>query len=101
MMALLTVTTDVDHDGILDAFDTDPTVFGSPRDLNQKLHLYFDGRNDYIEELGVDIINGQSEVTLMAWVKLDTELLNAGVIIGQNKFWLQINKSKRLRRYRK
>ena len=89
-------TTDVDHDGILDAFDTDPTVFGSPRDLNQKLHLYFDGRNDYIEELGVDIINGQSEVTLMAWVKLDTELLNAGVIIGQNKFWLQINKSKRL-----
>ncbi|PKP14080.1 MAG: hypothetical protein CVU08_02165 [Bacteroidetes bacterium HGW-Bacteroidetes-3] len=87
--------TDIDHDGILDAFDTNTAVFGSPRDLNRKLHLYFDGRNDYIEELGVDIINGQSEVTLMAWIKIDSELLNDGVIIGQNKFWIQVNKSKR------
>lgn len=93
---LIDGTADVDRDGILDAFDTNTSVFGSPRNLNQKLHLYFDGRNDYIEELGVDIINSQSEVTLMAWIKLDAELLNAGVIIGQNKFWLQINKSKRL-----
>lgn len=93
---LIDGTADVDRDGILDAFDTNTSLFGSPRNLNQKLHLHFDGRNDYIEELGVDIINGQSEVTLMAWIKLDAELLNAGVIIGQNKFWLQINKSKRL-----
>lgn len=85
---------DVDLDGILDAFDTKTAVFGSPRDLNRKLHVYFDGRNDYIEELGVDIINGQFEATLMAWIKFDTELLNDGVIVGQNKFYMQLNKSK-------
>jgi len=91
---LIDGTADVDRDGILDAFDTNTFVFGSPRDLNQKLHLYFDGRNDYIEELGVDIINGKSAVTLMAWIKFDTELLNDGVIVGQNKFYMQLNKSK-------
>ncbi|MBE0423000.1 MAG: T9SS type A sorting domain-containing protein [Lutibacter sp.] len=91
---LIDGTIDIDRDGILDAFDTNTTVFGSPRDLNRKLHLYFDGRNDYIEELDVDIINGQSEVTLMAWIKFDTELLNDGVIVGQNKFYMQLNKSK-------
>ncbi|MFZ2431443.1 MAG: LamG domain-containing protein [Lutibacter sp.] len=87
-------STDIDRDGNLDAFDTNTAIFGSPRDLNRKLHLYFDGRNDYIEELGVDIINGQSEVTLMAWIKFETELLNDGVIVGQNKFYMQLNKSK-------
>lgn len=91
---LIDGTADVDRDGIWDAFDTKTAIFGSPRDLNGKLHLYFDGRNDYIEELGVDIINGQSEVTLMAWIKFDTELLNDGVIVGQNKFYMQLNKSK-------
>ena len=91
---LIDGTADVDRDGILDAFDTNTSVSGSPRDLSGKLHLYFDGRNDYIEELGVDIINGQSEVTLMAWIKFDAELLNDGVIVGQNKFYMQLNKSK-------
>ncbi|MGV8945880.1 MAG: LamG-like jellyroll fold domain-containing protein [Lutibacter sp.] len=91
---LIDGTVDIDRDGILDAFDTNTAIFGSPRDLNQKLHLYFDGRNDYVEELGVTIINGQPEVTLMAWIKLDPLFSNNGVIVGQNKFWIQINASK-------
>lgn len=40
-------TADIDKDGILDAFDTNTSIFGSPRDMNTKLYLDFDGRNDY------------------------------------------------------
>jgi len=90
--------TDIDRDGILDAFDTNTNVFGSPRDLNQKLHLYFDGRNDFIEEdNGSDIVNGLSEATMMAWVKLDPNFSTHGAIMGQSNFWMRINGSRRLR----
>lgn len=57
--------TDIDRDGILDIFDTDETVFGSPRDLNEKLTLEFDGRNDYMEE-ATDLVQGSNAATLMA-----------------------------------
>lgn len=89
---------DIDYDGILDAFDTNTTVFGSPRDLNQKLQLYFDGRNDYIEEDNViNIVNGLSQVTMMAWIKLDPSFAGDGAIMGQKNLWMRINTSKRLR----
>ncbi len=89
--------TDIDHDGILDAFDTNTAVFGSPRNLNQKLHLYFDGRNDYIEEdNGANIVNGLSQATMMAWVKLDPNFSKNGAIMGQTNFWIRINGSRRL-----
>lgn len=89
---------DIDSDGILDAFDTNNTVFGSPRDLNQKLHLSFDGRNDYIEEdNGTNIVNGLSQATMMAWVKLDPSFSSDGAIMGQTNFWMRINASRRLR----
>ncbi|MDO9276264.1 MAG: LamG-like jellyroll fold domain-containing protein [Lutibacter sp.] len=89
---------DVDLDGIVDAFDTNITVFGSPRDLNQKLHVYFDGRNDYIEEdNGTNIVNGLTEATMMAWVKLDPNFMEHGAIMGQSNFWMRINGTKRLR----
>ncbi len=88
--------TDIDHDGILDAFDTNTAVFGSPRDLNQKLHVYFDGRNDYIEEdNGTNIVSGLSEATMMAWVKLDPNFSDHGAIMGQSNFWMRINGSTR------
>ncbi|MDD3723810.1 MAG: LamG domain-containing protein, partial [Lutibacter sp.] len=91
-------TTDIDRDGILDAFDTNTAVFGSPRDLNRKLHLYFDGRNDYIEEdNGTNIVNGLAEATMMAWIKLDPNFIDHGAIMGQTNFWIRINGSKRLR----
>ena len=89
---------DADLDGILDAFDTKVAVFGSPRDINSKLHLCFDGRNDYIEEdKGTDIVNGLSEATMMAWVKLDPNFSSHGAIMGQTNFWMRINGSRRLR----
>ncbi|OGS71602.1 MAG: hypothetical protein A3F91_00760 [Flavobacteria bacterium RIFCSPLOWO2_12_FULL_35_11] len=89
---------DIDHDGILDAFDTNTTVFGSPRDLNQKLQLYFDGRNDYIEEdNGINIVNGLAEATMMAWIKLDPNFMEHGAIMGQTNFWMRVNGTKRLR----
>ena len=40
-------TNDADDDGIVDLFDTDDATFGSPRDIDMKLQLFFDGRNDY------------------------------------------------------
>ncbi|HCE54060.1 MAG TPA: hypothetical protein DER05_03260 [Lutibacter sp.] len=90
--------TDIDRDGILDALDTNTAVFGSPRDLNRKLHLYFDGRNDYIEEdNGTNIVSGLTEVTMMAWVKLDPNFKDHGAIMGQTNFWMRINGSRRLR----
>lgn len=87
---------DIDRDGILDAFDTNTAVFGSPRDINSKLHLYFDGRNDYIEEDNeTDVVNGLAEATMMAWIKLDPNFMEHGAIMGQTNFWIRVNGSTR------
>ncbi|MDP3313920.1 LamG-like jellyroll fold domain-containing protein [Lutibacter sp.] len=90
---------DSDKDGIVDAFDTNIAFFGSPRNLERKLQLYFDGRNDYMEEDdGVNnIVNGLSKATLMAWVKLDPAFSGDAAIMGQSNFWIRINASKRFR----
>ena len=82
-------STDSDNDGILDNFDTDNTIFGSPRDLDRKLTLYFDGRNDYVED--EQIISGWSEITLMGWINYDSA--GAGrfrILFGQNNFSLRL-----------
>lgn len=85
---------DADNDGILDIFDTNDAQFGSPRDLNDKLTLYFDGRNDYVEEAGKDIVLGLNQTTLMGWVKMDNTMTGTGVIVGQEDFYLRITNSK-------
>jgi hypothetical protein len=87
-------TADNDKDGIIDTFDTDPTVFGSPRDLDRKLFLHFDGRNDYGQATGV--LGGLNEASIMAWIDLDSSFANEGVIVGQDKFQLQITSAKKL-----
>jgi hypothetical protein len=84
---------DADLDGILDVFDTDDAVKGSPRDLNRKLFLDFDGRNDYAEN--VALLGGLANATLMAWVDLNSSFSTNGVIVGQDKFQLRINSAKR------
>tara|TARA_R110002049_G_scaffold302258_1_gene494988 strand:- start:55824 stop:60713 length:4890 start_codon:yes stop_codon:yes gene_type:complete len=85
-------TNDAEGDGILDLFDTDDAAFGSPRDLNRKLHLYFDGRNDFAAENSVT--NGWTEATIMAWVKLDPLASGIQIITGQDVFYLQLNADK-------
>ncbi len=82
-------TTDAEGDGLLDLFDTNDAVFGSPRDLDRKLHLFFDGRNDYGQD--VSVINGWGEATMMTWIKIDP-LATSGVqrIMGQNQFYLEL-----------
>ena len=89
-------TADADKDGILDAFDTtfSPTYFGSPRDLHTKLFLDFDGRNDYGQSTA--ILGGLSNVTLMAWVNLNSAFSSTGVIVGQDKFQLRIDSNRKL-----
>ncbi|NRD19065.1 choice-of-anchor D domain-containing protein [Winogradskyella eckloniae] len=88
-------TNDSDGDGILDAFDSDTNLFGSPRDFNDSFSLYFDGRNDYVEE-ATNIIHGLNKVTQMAWVKLDSDYNSVGAITGQTHFWLYIDNNRRL-----
>lgn len=86
-------TVDADSDGVMDVFDTDDLHYGSPRDLNDKFALYFDGRNDYVEDSG-DIILGLNQATIMAWIKLDPTFSNEGVVVGQENFYLKISNTK-------
>ncbi|SHJ08745.1 LamG-like jellyroll fold domain-containing protein [Algibacter luteus] len=83
---------DSDGDGILDLFDTNDAVFGSPRDLEGKFDLFFDGRNDFAED--INFINGWNEATIMAWIKIDPTASGTQVIVGQNTFYLQLNADK-------
>ncbi|GAA3619243.1 LamG-like jellyroll fold domain-containing protein [Flavivirga jejuensis] len=87
---LIDGTTDVDSDGILDSFDTNTSAYGSPRDLNGAYSLFFDGRNDYIEDTNV-LTSG--DATIMAFVKSNgTNTLNTNrVVIGQTNYYICIN----------
>ena len=90
-------STDADRDGILDGFDTNTSTFGSPRDLNRKLLLDFDGRNDYAEATGV--LGGLSNATLMAWVDLGAGYNSDGVVVGQDRFQIRISSAKKFEVY--
>lgn len=86
--------TDIDKDGITDAFDTNTAYFGSPRDLNRKLLLEFDGRNDYAQSTA--ILGGLPAATLMSWVNLSNGYNSDGFIVGQNNFQLKVSNIRRL-----
>ena len=85
---LIDDTIDSDGDGILDLFDTDDAIFGSPRQLDRKLLLYFDGRNDYIDDS--DILDGLTETSMMAWIKIDPTFSGRAVVIGENNFEIEV-----------
>lgn len=87
-------TTDIDRDGILDTFDTDTNYFGSPRDLNRKLFLNFDGRNDYGQ--GSAILGGLADASLMGWINLNNTFSSDGLVMGQNQFNIRITNSRKL-----
>jgi len=90
-------TMDTDGDGIVDLFDTNDAQFGSPRDLDRKLHLYFDGRNDYADD--TNVINSWGEGTLMAWIKIDPSSSGNQTIVGQDAFYIQLNSDKSVTAY--
>ncbi|WP_395043269.1 choice-of-anchor D domain-containing protein, partial [Flavobacterium sp.] len=87
-------TTDIDKDGIIDLFDTNTNYFGSPRDINKKLYLNFDGRNDYGE--ASSILGGLSSASIMAWVDLNSAFSTNGVIFGQDKFQIRIKAARNI-----
>lgn len=87
--------TDAEGDGLLDLFDTNDAVFGSPRDLDKKLHLFFDGRNDYAQD--VSVINGWGESTMMTWIKIDPTSYGAQRIMGQDQFYLELQSTRTMR----
>lgn len=88
-------STDADRDGIVDTFDTNTAAIGSPRNLNRKLELDFDGRNDYGQE-NVQILDNLSGASLMAWVDLNSAFSTDGVIIGQNKFQIRVTSARNI-----
>lgn len=90
-------TVDTDGDGILDIFDTDDTIFGSPRDLDGSYTLFFDGRNDYIED--TNVINGWADATLMAWIKIEPGSTGQRYIMGQDDFHLRLEDGNSLTTY--
>ncbi len=87
-------TLDRDGDGLVDLFDTNDNGFGSPRDLEGKLDLSFDGRNDYVED--TNVMSGWSEASIMAWIKIDPAGTGDQIIIGQNNFCIQLNSENRI-----
>ncbi len=86
--------TDSDSDGIVDLFDTDDTTFGSPRNLEKSLYIHFDGRNDYVQDS--NILSGNTNATMMAWINIDSSFGNTGFIMGQDNFNLKLNSSKKI-----
>lgn len=86
--------TDADGDGILDAFDTNNNVFGSPRDLERKLFIAFDGRNDYATDNNV--ITNWPNASLMAWININSAFSSEGIVLGQNKFHIKITNAKKV-----
>ncbi len=85
-------TVDSDGDGLMSSFDTNDTAFGSPRDLQGKFDLFFDGRNDYVED--TNVMSGWSEATIMAWIKIDPSASGDQFIIGQDNFYIELNEEK-------
>ncbi|WP_158651407.1 LamG-like jellyroll fold domain-containing protein [Pseudotamlana carrageenivorans] len=96
----LTDNTDADEDGVMDSLDGDSSLFGSPRDINGSHSLYFDGRNDYIEDDTVDFPAG-SGGTIMAFVKYGGANTNNGfqIIAGKNNFYLRIDTDHTIRAF--
>ena len=84
---VLDTSADADKDGILDIFDTNTTVKGSPRNLDNKLYLDFDGRNDYAQDIAV--LAG-SAGSLMAWIDLNSAFASEGFVVGQDSFHLKV-----------
>ncbi len=84
-------STDPDQDGILDVFDTDNSVFGSPRDLDGVSYsLFFDGRNDYVEDSNVI---GSGDASIMGFVKSGgaNTATTDRVVVGQSNFYIRAN----------
>ncbi|WP_083478207.1 LamG-like jellyroll fold domain-containing protein [Lacinutrix himadriensis] len=81
-------TNDAEGDGIVDLFDTSDSTFGSPRDINKKLLLYFDGRNDYVED--AQILSGATNASIMGWVKIDPTFTGRSIVFGQSNLEIEI-----------
>ena len=85
---------DADVDGITDSFDTNDAVKGSPRDINSKMFLDFDGRNDYGQDTtNLGVLANES---LMAWIDINSTFSTLGIIAGTPNFLLRITSTKRL-----
>ena len=86
--------TDADADGLLDLFDSDDITFGSPRFIDSKLLIYFDGRNDYIED--APLYGGTNEASMMGWIKVDPTASGNQRIFGQNSIYLMFTNGNRV-----
>lgn len=85
---------DGDTDGLIDTFDSNSNLWGSPRNLDQKLYLSFDGRNDFAQD--TPILGGLSTLTLMAWISLNPAFTGTGVVVGQNNCYIRVSGTRQL-----
>lgn len=94
----LTDNTDADEDGIMDSLDSDSSAFGSPRNITGSHSLYFDGRNDYIEDDTVDFSTGGGG-TIMAFFKREgpNTAGNNQIIAGKENFYITIDTDNHIR----
>ncbi|MDO6758919.1 LamG-like jellyroll fold domain-containing protein [Tamlana sp. 2_MG-2023] len=90
-------TTDSDGDGIVASRDTNDNLFGSPRNIDGSYSLYFDGRNDYVEDASVDFSTGTGG-TIMAFIKKEGTNTQGDnqLIAGKNNFYLRIDSSNKI-----
>jgi len=84
---------DTDKDGILDAFDSNKTAAGSPRDIQGKLYVEFDGRNDYGD--GEQLLSRLNQSTLMGWIKPGISNTDS-FVMGQDNFNIAVKNGRRL-----
>ena len=87
-------TGDSDLDGILNIFDTNDIVRGSPRDLDRKLFLDFDGRNDYAQD--ATALGLLPNASIMAWIDLNPTFSSTGVVMGTPNFLLRVTSARNL-----
>lgn len=88
---MINAVEDIDHDGILDIVDTDVTNAGSPRSLNNKLFVEFDGRNDYGD--GMQLLSNLNQASMMGWIKLSRNSSEDVFVMGQENFNISLRSS--------
>src|SRR5690606_23329169 len=64
-------------------------ALGSPRHLDRKLFVAFDGRNDFMQ--GPQMVSGLSSATLMGWIKLGNGNHSDAALFGESGFVLELN----------
>ena len=62
--------------------------------MDKKLLIYFDGRNDFVED--TPIFGGSQEASMMGWIRIDPAASGNQMIFGQERIHLMFRNSNRI-----